>query len=160
MARAACGRGLVGGWTLRRAPWTVAAGLALALAAGGAAAQQAAASAPQAHAPASAPQADAPASAAPTNVAGAAGAAGSAPSAAVGRRVYTSTCARCHGLNLVVGSSAFFDLRTFPRGEKARFLRSVRQGLRAMPAWEGIVKPEEMESIWLYIGSVNGWPAE
>lgn len=81
-----------------------------------------------------------------------------APTVAEGRRAYTSYCARCHGINLVVGSSAFFDLRTFPADGKERFVRSVNKGVRAMPAWEGIVKPEELESIWLYIGSVNGWP--
>jgi len=74
-----------------------------------------------------------------------------------GRRSYTSFCARCHGINLVVSGSAFFDLRTFPRGDKERFQRSVTKGVRAMPAWEGIVKPEQIEAIWLYIGSVNGW---
>jgi mono/diheme cytochrome c family protein len=64
---------------------------------------------------------------------------------------------RCHGINLQVGSSAFFDLRTFPPDSKERFLRSVNKGLRAMPAWEGVVKPEDIEAIWDYIGSVNGW---
>jgi mono/diheme cytochrome c family protein len=80
-----------------------------------------------------------------------------APNAEAGRRAYTSTCARCHGLNLVVTSGAYFDLRTFPQDEKGRFLESVTNGKRQMPAWGGIVKPETMESIWLYIGSVNGW---
>ena len=89
-----------------------------------------------------------------------AAAAGPAPSVAAGRRAYTSYCVRCHGINLVVGSSAFYDLRSFPANDKARFLRSVNKGVRAMPAWEGIVKPDELESIWLYIGSVNGWPPE
>ncbi len=79
------------------------------------------------------------------------------PSAEAGRRAYTGTCARCHGLNLVVTSGAYFDLRTFPQDEKSRFLDSVTNGKRQMPAWGGIVKPETMESIWLYIGSVNGW---
>ena len=78
-------------------------------------------------------------------------------SAEAGRRAYTSTCARCHGINLVASSSAYFDLRTFPRDEKDRFLNSVTNGKRQMPAWGGLVKPETMESIWLYIGSVNGW---
>ncbi len=82
-----------------------------------------------------------------------------APSPEAGRKAYTSYCARCHGLNLVVSGGAFFDLRRFPADDKARFLQSVSKGLRAMPAWEGIVKPEQIESIWLYIGSVNGWPA-
>ncbi len=86
----------------------------------------------------------------------AAPAAGPAPPEA-GRKAYTSYCARCHGLNLVVTGSAFFDLRTFPQGDKERFLRSVNKGLRNMPAWEGIVKPEDQELIWSYIAAVNGW---
>lgn len=81
------------------------------------------------------------------------------PTAAVeeGRKAYTTYCARCHGLNLTVGSSAFFDLRTFPKDDKERFVRSVTKGLRAMPAWEGVIKPEQIDAIWAYIGAVNGW---
>jgi mono/diheme cytochrome c family protein len=75
-----------------------------------------------------------------------------------GRRLYVSYCTRCHGVNLVSGGGAFFDLRTFPSNDKERFMRSVKEGKRAMPAWEGIIKPQEMEALWAYIGSVNGWP--
>lgn len=75
----------------------------------------------------------------------------------LGRRLYVSYCTRCHGVNLVSPGGAFFDLRTFPRDDKERFLRSVKEGKRAMPAWAGIVKPHEMEALWAYIGSVNGW---
>ena len=74
-----------------------------------------------------------------------------------GKRLYTSYCTRCHGVNLVSSGGAFFDLRTFPRDDKERFMRSVKEGKRAMPAWGGIIKPPEMEAIWAYIGSVNGW---
>lgn len=74
-----------------------------------------------------------------------------------GRRAYTSFCVRCHGINLAVGSSAYFDLRTFPKDDKARFLHSVTNGKRQMPAWGGIVRPDQMEAIWSYIGNVNGW---
>ena len=77
--------------------------------------------------------------------------------AEAGRRAYTSYCVRCHGINLAVSSSAYFDLRGFPRDEKARFVESVMHGKRQMPAWEGIVKPEQIEAIWAYIGKVNGW---
>ncbi len=77
--------------------------------------------------------------------------------AEVGRKLYTSYCTRCHGINLVATSSAYFDLRTFPRDDKERFLRSLNEGKRAMPAWKGIVKPEQMEAIWAYIGKVNNW---
>lgn len=79
------------------------------------------------------------------------------PSIEAGRRAYTATCARCHGINLESSSSAFFDLRTFPKAEKARFIESVTNGKRQMPAWGGVVKPEMIESIWMYVGSVNGW---
>lgn len=95
------------------------------------------------------------AAAAPAAAQGDAPPAGPTPEA--GRKAYTSFCARCHGINLVVTGGAFFDLRRFPEADKARFVQSVSKGLRAMPAWEGIVKPEQIESIWLYIGSVNGW---
>jgi mono/diheme cytochrome c family protein len=74
-----------------------------------------------------------------------------------GRKAYTSYCTRCHGINLVVTGAAFYDLRTFPRDDKERFLTSVNKGKRAMPAWEGVVKPEDVEAIWAYIGNVNGW---
>jgi mono/diheme cytochrome c family protein len=74
-----------------------------------------------------------------------------------GRRAYTSFCVRCHGINLAVGSSAYFDLRTFPKDDKPRFLESVTKGKRQMPAWGGIVRPDQMEAIWAYLGSVNGW---
>jgi mono/diheme cytochrome c family protein len=75
----------------------------------------------------------------------------------LGRRVYVSYCTRCHGVNLVTSGGAFFDLRTFPQDDKQRFMRSVVEGKRAMPAWGGILKPHEMEALWAYIGSVNGW---
>jgi cytochrome c55X len=75
----------------------------------------------------------------------------------VGRKAYTSYCTRCHGINLVVSGGAFYDLRTFPRDDKERFLTSVNKGKRAMPAWEGVVSAQDQEAIWLYIGSVNGW---
>jgi len=77
--------------------------------------------------------------------------------AEVGRKTYTSFCVRCHGINLVVSGGAFFDLRRFPKDDKARFVRSVTQGLRAMPAWGGTLKPEQIDAIWAYIGAVNGW---
>jgi mono/diheme cytochrome c family protein len=90
-------------------------------------------------------------------VAGAASAQPTDDAVEAGRRAYTSYCVRCHGINLVVTGSAFFDLRTFPKDDKERFVRSVNEGKRAMPAWKDIVKPEQIEAIWTYIGSVNGW---
>lgn len=75
-----------------------------------------------------------------------------------GRRVYTSLCARCHGLNLA-SNGLGADLRQFPADAQERFRTSVNQGLRAMPAWGTILKPGDLEALWAYIGSVNNWPA-
>jgi mono/diheme cytochrome c family protein len=73
-----------------------------------------------------------------------------------GRRRYTGMCARCHGLNLVT-TGIGFDLRRFPRDEKERFVRSINKGIKAMPAFEGHIKPAEIDALWAYVGAINGW---
>jgi mono/diheme cytochrome c family protein len=123
---------------MRRTVRVVAIGLAAWLASGPALSQQGASTSP---------------SLAPAT----AGAPAVQPSVEAGRRAYTATCARCHGINLVATSSAFYDLRTFPKDNKARFIDSVTHGRRQMPAWGGTLKPETIESLWLYVGSINGW---
>lgn len=77
------------------------------------------------------------------------------PSAAKGRSLYMSYCARCHGVNMV-NTGVSFDLRTFPKDQKDRFERSVTQGVRAMPAWGSTLKPQELESLWLYVSAGGG----
>jgi mono/diheme cytochrome c family protein len=83
---------------------------------------------------------------------------GAVDPAEAGRKLYVFSCQRCHGLNLATNGIGF-DLRTFPQNDRARFIRSVTQGKGAMPAWGGTLKPEQMELIWAYVGSVNGWKA-
>ena len=73
----------------------------------------------------------------------------------VGKRAYTSFCARCHGLNMQVSGASFFDLRKLRAEEKTRFMNSVRNGVRAMPAWGENLKPEEYENLWSYIMTTN-----
>lgn len=73
----------------------------------------------------------------------------------LGKHVYASACARCHGVNLVNAGASTFDLRTFPLDQKARFFQSVLQGKGAMPAWQGSVTPEEVEALWAYISSAR-----
>ena len=48
---------------------------------------------------------------------------------------------------------AFFDLRTLEAKEQERFERAVTQGLRAMPAWGAILKPADVQSLWLYVSA-------
>ncbi|WP_165349677.1 cytochrome c [Methylibium sp. Pch-M] len=73
-------------------------------------------------------------------------------SAALGRSLYTSYCARCHGVNMV-SNGASFDLRSFPKDQRERFERSVTQGLRAMPAWGTTFQPDELASLWLFVSA-------
>jgi cytochrome c55X len=72
-------------------------------------------------------------------------------SVAAGRKLYGSYCTRCHGVNMVSVGSGFYDLRSFPSDQKERFVQSVSKGLRAMPAWESSLKPEEIDDLWAYI---------
>lgn len=48
---------------------------------------------------------------------------------------------------------AFYDPRNFPHDEKPRFINSVTNGKRAMPAWGALVKPAEIELLWAYVAS-------
>ncbi len=74
----------------------------------------------------------------------------------LGRKTYVGMCARCHGIKLA-SNGLGADLRTFPKESKERFYESVNKGVRAMPAWETILKPGDLDNIWAYVGSVNGW---
>lgn len=70
-----------------------------------------------------------------------------------GRGMYRDYCQKCHGLNMVSPGGGFFDLRTFPHDDKARFVNSVTNGKRAMPAWGPILKPSDIETVWAYVSS-------
>ena len=77
--------------------------------------------------------------------------AGAPPTPERGKQLYQSYCARCHGVNMVNVGGAAFDLRTLTPEERGRFERSVTQGLRAMPAWGGILKPADVQALWSYV---------
>ena len=70
-----------------------------------------------------------------------------------GRGLYKDFCQKCHGLNMASPGGAFFDLRTFPLDDKARFVASVTNGKRAMPAWGGVLKEGDIETLWAYVTS-------
>lgn len=78
------------------------------------------------------------------------------PSAERGKRLYTSYCARCHGVNMVNTAGTTFDLRRFPKDQRERFELSVVKGKNAMPAWGDTLKPDELQSLWLYVSGGGG----
>lgn len=73
-----------------------------------------------------------------------------------GAKVYAQSCAQCHGNNMVNPGNASFDLRTFPVNQHDRFIYSLTNGKRAMPAWDGIVTQAQMEDLWAYVSAKPG----
>lgn len=68
--------------------------------------------------------------------------------AAAGALVYEEHCASCHGEKLR-SPGAMPDLREV--AERARFDRAVLDGRGQMPAWQGVLTPQEIDQIWAYV---------
>jgi mono/diheme cytochrome c family protein len=72
-----------------------------------------------------------------------------------GHEMYKSYCQKCHGLDMATPGGGFFDLRTFPLDDKPRFVSSVTNGKRAMPAWGSVFKPADVEALWAYVADAQ-----
>jgi mono/diheme cytochrome c family protein len=68
----------------------------------------------------------------------------------LGTEIYARNCSPCHGMRMKNPEGAF-DLPTFPKDQKERFVRSVSKGKNSMPPWEGMLKTEEIEALWAYV---------
>ena len=75
------------------------------------------------------------------------------PLYAKGKASFRKRCARCHGVNMVNPGAGIYDLRTFPTDEQARFIESVTHGKNAMPSWQDVLGPEDIEALWIYVSS-------
>lgn len=71
---------------------------------------------------------------------------------AAGEAVYKEHCVTCHG-ERVISPGAAFDLRKLGADERARFDKAMTDGKGQMPAWEGVLTPEEFDQVWAYIRS-------
>ncbi len=73
-------------------------------------------------------------------------------SAQQGRDLYETNCLTCHGPDMINPGTVSYDLRKFPVDAKARFVNSVTNGKgQGMPAWRGVVSPEEVDHLWAYV---------
>jgi cytochrome c6 len=72
-----------------------------------------------------------------------------------GPTLYRQNCARCHGFHMVNPAPGVFDLRTFPREDKSRFMAAVSNGKGAMPAWQATLSPQQIESLWRYVSGAG-----
>jgi mono/diheme cytochrome c family protein len=72
--------------------------------------------------------------------------------AAKGKALYMHHCSHCHGFNMVNAGTVAFDLRQFPRKDKARFVHAVTEGKNGrMPQWGDLLKSHEIDEIWAYV---------
>jgi mono/diheme cytochrome c family protein/ABC-type amino acid transport substrate-binding protein len=69
---------------------------------------------------------------------------------------FKTFCAHCHGLKMVSPGTSSFDLRKWPKDDKAGFVNSVTNGKGDMPAWGDILLPEEMDLLWHYVKTRAG----
>ena len=60
-----------------------------------------------------------------------------------GEQVYEEHCATCHGVKLR-RTGAIPDLKEQKADGRARF---------QMPAWQGIISPDELDQLWAYVRS-------
>ena len=71
------------------------------------------------------------------------------------RDVYDRVCAVCHGRNLETAGVAAQDLRAFPIGESARFIRSVTHGSGDMPPFGKLLSEAEISNIFDYVRAMQ-----
>lgn len=71
--------------------------------------------------------------------------------AARGERLYAKYCSNCHGDDLQNNSGVAFDLRRLKADEHPRFVNSVLHGKNAMPSWQGVLAPAQLDDLWAYI---------
>ena len=69
---------------------------------------------------------------------------------------YKTFCSHCHGIKMVSPGTSSYDLRKWPKDNKAGFVDSVMNGKGDMPAWGDILLPEEMDILWHYVKTRAG----
>ncbi len=67
-----------------------------------------------------------------------------------GAALYATNCESCHGVKMI-GPPWAIDLATFPRDRPDRFVDSVTHGVRTMPPWGDVLKPDEIQALWAYL---------
>jgi mono/diheme cytochrome c family protein len=67
-----------------------------------------------------------------------------------GSTLYAKNCESCHGVKML-GPPWAIDLATFPRDRPDRFVDSVTNGIRTMPPWGDVLKPDEIQALWAYV---------
>ena len=69
---------------------------------------------------------------------------------------YQTLCSHCHGLKMVNPGTSSYDLRRWPKNDRAGFYDSVINGKNSMPAWGDVLLPGEIELLWYYVKTRAG----
>ncbi len=67
-----------------------------------------------------------------------------------GSQLYATNCESCHGVRMA-GTEWAINLNTFPRDRPDRFVDSVTNGIRTMPPWGDMLKPDDIQALWAYV---------
>ena len=70
---------------------------------------------------------------------------------AKGSELFATHCQTCHGNRMSKPEWAPVDLRKFPKGDHNRFVDTVTFGVRNMPPWDDVLKPNDIEALWAYV---------
>lgn len=77
-----------------------------------------------------------------------------------GSKVYATKCAPCHGPQLQgsIGPNLTDEFWIHGKGTAAEIADLVRKGVtdKGMPAWEALLKPEEVQQVAVYVASMKG----
>ena len=71
-------------------------------------------------------------------------------------KTYQTLCSHCHGLKMVNPGTSSYDLRRWPKNDRAGFYDSVINGKNSMPAWGDVLLPGEIELLWYYVKTRAG----
>lgn len=85
---------------------------------------------------------------------------GNAGVIALGREIFQGKCAACHGPELqgIVGPNLVDDYWIHGQAKLTDILGVVRAGVpdKGMPAWEAMLKPEELQAVVIFVKSSYG----
>ena len=70
---------------------------------------------------------------------------------AKGSELFATHCSTCHGNRMAKPEWAPVDLRKFPKADHNRFVDTVTYGVRNMPPWDDVLKPNDIEALWAYV---------
>ena len=68
-----------------------------------------------------------------------------------GADIFSEYCTPCHGERM--SNPELFNLRAFPKDQRARFITSVTNGKNAMPPWRGQLQPDDIAALWSYVAT-------